>query len=146
MDRLETVRAFVFQAYASIQDDALRHLAIAHAAECAAIAALLADRYGENEELAYICGLCHDYYRFAYNGVKEHAQKGALLIRKKLAESGHFKEAEITMIETGIRHHSEKTKRHDRFSQIIKCADALSQSMQEGSTEDLTKLIAFSLP
>ena len=41
MDRLETVRAFVFQAYASIQDDALRHLAIAHAAECAAIARCL---------------------------------------------------------------------------------------------------------
>ena len=53
MDRLETVRAFVFQAYASIQDDALRHLAIAHAAECAAIAALLADRFIDGARAAF---------------------------------------------------------------------------------------------
>ena len=72
-------------------------------------------------------GLLHDCALYLQNcGHPGHARKSALLAETILQEHG-FASADIERICTAISHHSDKSQRHDPYSEALKDADVLER-------------------
>lgn len=137
MNRIEHMKMKLLKEYEHIQDLELRHHAIEHSCTTATIASLLANQFNENQELTYLAGLYHDYYRYTYNQIYDHAKKGAPIVRQIFQHEELFHLDEIILIEEAILYHSDKTKIHSLFCQIIKCADRISQQICDNQLNHL---------
>ena len=85
------------------------------------------------EALSHTLGVCqsmallHDCALYLQNcGHPGHARKSALLAETILQEHG-FASADIERICTAISHHSDKSQRHDPYSEALKDADVLER-------------------
>lgn len=90
---------------------------------------LLAIKRGLNVELCTIIGLLHDIHTYKFGYVKEHAWLGAVESESLLKEPGLFTDKEIEIIRTAISHHSDKKTVHDKYSELLKDADILQESL-----------------
>ena len=96
---------------------------------------LLAIKRKLNVELCTIMGLLHDIHTYKIGYSKDHAMLGALEAENFLRDLEIFDDEEIEIIKTAISHHSDKKTIHDPYSELLKDADVLQNSLYNASLE-----------
>lgn len=135
MDRLEFIKKEIDAILAKQPDEQLRKAGFIHLYGVSQNCTILAIKRGLDIELSSIIGLLHDIYTYGHNYVKEHGLLGATEAEEMLNASGMFSEKEIEIIKTAIINHSDKKKKHDKYSEMLKDADVLQNSIYNFSFE-----------
>lgn len=135
MNRLELVRRemdtiMLNQENVNVRPDGYIHL-YGVSQNCS----LLAIKRKLNVELCTIIGLLHDISTYKNGYSKEHAMSGAIEAENLLRDLEIFTEEEIEIIKTAISHHSDKKNIHDDYSELLKDADVLQNSLYAVSFE-----------
>lgn len=86
-------------------------------------------------EICTIIGILHDIYTYKIGYVKEHAILGAIEAENLLRDLEIFTDEEIETIRTAISHHSDKKTKHDKYSELLKDADVLQNSLYTTTSE-----------
>jgi uncharacterized protein len=94
---------------------------------------LLAIKRGLDIELCTIMGMLHDIHTYKSGYVKEHALLGAVEAEKMLRDMEIFTDEEIEIVKNAISHHSDKKTEHDKYSELLKDADLLQNSLYNTS-------------
>ena len=131
LSRRELLEAKVSDILSHISSPAERAQACAHLFGTARMAVLIAKKRGLNEDLAYLTGLLHDLWRYKTGISGEHGPNGAVLAGSLLDSTGLFTKAEREMICGAIYFHSEKSRRHLPFDELLKDADILDRMLAE---------------
>ncbi len=97
-----------------------------HAASCAQVGRLLAQKRGVDLELAALACSLHDIGRW-YTGLqRDHALRGEEPVRRFLESSSlNLKEEDKEAVVQAVIHHSEKDKVGSPLDEIVKDADVL---------------------
>ena len=135
MGRLKEVKKYVNKQLAKMddQDDALK--AAGHLYGVSMSAQLLAQKRGENAELAGIAGLLHDLYAYESGSYEDHAHKGADLAREILGKLDIMTEEETDIICSAIYHHDDKASVDSPLDEVLKDADAMHHIYNDLSKE-----------
>ncbi len=132
MQRYQQLKSQILSSYCSINQPALREEAITHTLSVIDMSLLLAHHRQLNDEWCACAALLHDLSIFLYNaGHPGHAQKSAQYAQAFLTDGG-FQQEEIDVILQAIANHSRKDHRDDPYSEVLKDADLLARSLQEG--------------
>lgn len=133
MQRYQQLKSQILSSYCSIKQSTLREEAITHTLSVIDMSLLLAHHRQLNDEWSACAALLHDLSIYLYNtGHLGHAQKSAQYAQPFLTESG-FQQEEIDVILQAIANHSRKDQRDDPYSEVLKDADLLARSLQEGT-------------
>lgn len=135
MGRLKEVRKYVNKQLVKMADtdDALK--AAGHLYGVSMSAQLLAQKRGENTELAGIAGLLHDLYAYESGSYEDHAHKGADLAREILCKLDITTSEENDIICNAIYHHDDKASVDGPMDEILKDADAMHHIYNDLSKE-----------
>ncbi len=125
MNRIEQVRAFVDDIILKMEDNEERRCAYVHLYGVSLACALLSLKRKENAELAVIAGMLHDIYSYYNMDSKDHAHKGAEMVRGILNSLDIFTEEEKNLICAAIWNHSDKSSVHGVLDEILKDADVM---------------------
>lgn len=87
-------------------------------------------------ELCAIIGMLHDIYTYKVGYTKDHALLGATEAENLLKDLEIFTEEEIEIVTTAISHHSDKKIKHDKYSELLKDADILQNSLYNTIVEN----------
>ncbi len=105
-----------------------------HSSSCCQISRILAHKRNLDIEIAEIVCVLHDICVIVEGDYKNHAQRGAVIARKMLEESGDFNKEEIDLITEAIAHHSEKQIYTDKpYVELAKDADVFDCSLYENA-------------
>ena len=129
MDRLELVRNEIDTILFRSEKANVRSEGFIHLYGVAQNCTLLAIKRKLDVELCTIIGLLHDIYTYKYGYVKEHAILGASEAENLLIDLDVFTKEEIDIIKTAITNHSDKKTKHDKYSEMLKDADVLQNSL-----------------
>ena len=135
MDRLELVRNEIDTILFRSEKANVRSEGFIHLYGVAQNCTLLAIKRKLDVELCTIIGLLHDIYTYKYGYVKEHAILGASEAENLLIDLDVFTKEEIDIIKTAITNHSDKKTKHDKYSEMLKDADVLQNSLYNTSFE-----------
>ena len=135
MDRLELVRNEIDTILFRSEKANVRSEGFIHLYGVAQNCTLLAIKRKLDVELCTIIGLLHDIYTYKYGYVKEHAILGASEAENLLIDLDVFTKDEIDIIKTAITNHSDKKTKHDKYSEMLKDADVLQNSLYNTSFE-----------
>ena len=135
MDRLELVRNEIDTILFRSEKANVRSEGFIHLYGVAQNCTLLAIKRKLDVELCTIIGLLHDIYTYKYGYVKEHAILGATEAENLLIDLDVFTKEEIDIIKTAISNHSDKKTKHDKYSEMLKDADVLQNSLYNTSFE-----------
>ena len=128
-NRIEKVRAYVDDVLLHMTDTVERRCAYVHLYGVAQACAMIAQKRGENVELAIVAGMLHDIFSYKTMDHRDHAHKGAIMAREILDELDIFSDAETDIICDAIYNHSDKTERHTPFAEILIDADVLQHCL-----------------
>lgn len=81
-------------------------------------------------EVAAIMGLFHDYSQFINHSSFNHALRSSEMLDKLISQTSMDKDKQVIII-NAIQNHSQKEKKHDEYSEILKDADVLAQYLEE---------------
>jgi len=135
MDRLELVRTEIDAILLNQENVNVRPEGYIHLYGVAQNCTMLAIKRKLNVELCTIIGMLHDIYTYKIGYAKEHALLGAIEAENLLRDLEVFTEEEIEVIKTAISHHSDKKTIHDKYSELLKDADVLQNSLYNTSYE-----------
>ena len=135
MDRLELVRTEIDAILLNQENVNVRPEGYIHLYGVAQNCSMLAIKRKLNVELCTIIGMLHDIYTYKIGYAKEHALLGAIEAENLLRDLEVFTEEEIEVIKTAISHHSDKKTIHDKYSELLKDADVLQNSLYNTSYE-----------
>jgi len=135
MNRLELVRIEVDTILLNQENVNVRPEGYIHLYGVAQNCSMLAIKRGLDVEICTIMGLLHDIYTYKVGYVKEHALLGAIEAENLLQDLEFFTEKEIIIIKTAICHHSDKKTKHDKYSELLKDADVLQNSLYNSTFE-----------
>jgi len=135
MNRLELVRTEVDAILLNQENVNIRPEGYIHLYGVAQICTMLAIKRKLDVELCTIIGMLHDIYTYKIGYVKEHAILGAVEAENLLRDLEVFTDEEIETIKTAISHHSDKKTKHDKYSELLKDADVLQNSLYNTSPE-----------
>ncbi len=135
MNRLELVRNEVDEILLCQPNLNMRKDGYIHLYGVAQNCTLLAIKRGLDIELCTIIGMLHDIFTYKYEYVINHAILGMDEAEKVLRKLDVFSDDEITIIITAIGNHSDKSNKHDKYSELIKDADILQNSLYDTSNE-----------
>ncbi|MEI8273946.1 MAG: HD domain-containing protein [Paludibacter sp.] len=135
MDRLELVRKEIDLILLNQPDVELRRRGYIHLYGVAQNCSILAIKRRLDIELCAIIGMLHDIYTYKNGYVKDHALLGLPEAEKILRELNLFTEEEINIVKQAIAYHSEKKIKHDDYSELLKDADVLQNSLYNTSFE-----------
>ncbi|MBN1892206.1 MAG: HD domain-containing protein [Clostridiales bacterium] len=135
MNRLEQVRVYVNDVLLRVPDPDFRVCGYSHLYGVSLMCVLIANKRGENVELAAIAGMLHDIYTFTAMDSKGHARKGAVMAREILTSMGTFTEDEIEMICGAIHNHGDKGGKHSPFDEVLIDADVLHHCFYDPLSE-----------
>ena len=135
MDRLELVRKEIDEMLLNQPDVELRRRGYVHLYGVAQYCSMLAIKRGLDIELCAIMGMMHDIYTYKYGYVKEHALLGVPEAEKILRQLNLFTEEEMSIVKQAIAYHSDKKLIHDDYSELLKDADVLQNSLYNTSFE-----------
>lgn len=135
MNRLELVRNEIDTVLLNQKNVNERPEGYIHLYGVAQNCTLLAIKRGLDIELCTIMGLLHDIYTYKFGYVKEHALLGAVEAESLLRDLEVFTEEEIEIVKNAISHHSDKKTEHDKYSELLKDADLLQNSLSNTSFE-----------
>lgn len=131
MNRLEMVRTEIDAILLNQENIETRPEAYIHLYGVAHNCSILAMKRGLNVELCSIIGMLHDIHTYKFGYVKEHALLGAIEAETILRDLEIFTDEEIEIIKNAISHHSDKKTKHDKYSELIKDADLLQNSIYD---------------
>lgn len=129
MNRIEQVREVVDDILLHMSDAVERRCAYVHLYGVAQACALIAQKRGENVELAVIAGMLHDVSSYATMDSADHACKGAEISENILKSLNAFAEEEIKIVCTAIYNHSDKDSVHTSFDEVLKDADVMQHCL-----------------
>jgi len=129
MNRLERLRQHVDGVLNGVADAESRRCAFVHLYGVSLTAAFLAESRGLDAELAAAAGMLHDLASYESSDPVDHAPRSAERAAGILRAVGGFSEAEITMVQSGIAHHSDKAHVHGAFEELLKDADVLQHHL-----------------
>lgn len=135
MDRLELVRTEIDAILLNQENVNVRPEGYIHLYGVAQNCTMLAIKRKLDVELSTIIGMLHDIYTYKIGYAKEHALLGATEAENLLRDLEVFTEEEIEVIKTAISHHSDKKTIHDKYSELLKDADVLQNSLYNTSYE-----------
>ena len=135
MNRLELVRTEIDAVLLNQENVNVRPEGYIHLYGVAQICTMLAIKRRLDVELCTIIGMLHDIYTYKIGYVKEHAILGAIEAENLLRDLEIFTDEEIETIKTAISHHSDKKTKHDKYSELLKDADVLQNSLYNTSHE-----------
>ncbi|MEI6751573.1 MAG: HD domain-containing protein [Paludibacter sp.] len=135
MDRLELVRKEIDEILLNQSDVELGRRGYIHLYGVAQNCTILAIKRGLDIELCAIMGMLHDIYTYKYGYVKEHALLGVPEAEKILRGLNLFTEEEIEIVKSAITNHSDKKTKHDKYSELLKDADLLQNSLYNTTFE-----------
>ncbi len=125
MNRLEKIKAYVSNFMRDMADPVAREDAAIHLYGVSSACVLLAQRREIDAEIAGICGLLHDIYRYKTGIGLDHAHNGAEMARVVLNRMACFSEDEKKIIISAIFHHGDKQHIHDAYDEVLKDADTM---------------------
>jgi uncharacterized protein len=96
---------------------------------------LLAIKRGLDVELCAIIGMLHDIFTYKYEYVKNHAVLGVEEAEQLLRKLEVFTDDEIELVKIAIGNHSDKKNKHDKYSELIKDADVMQNSLYDMAFE-----------
>ena len=131
LSRREQIEAKVSDILAEISSPTERARAAAHLFGTARMAVLIAKKRGLDEDPAYLAGLLHDLWRCKTGISEDHGPNGAALAGSLIDSTGLFTKAERETICGAIYFHSEKSRRHLPFDELLKDADILDRMLGE---------------
>ena len=135
MTRLELVRKEVDTILLNQTDMEVRRHGYIHLYGVADNCMLLAMKRGLDIELCAIIGLLHDIYTYKYGYVKNHAALGVQESEDLLLKLEIFSDDEIKIVKNAIAYHSDKKNKHDKYSEVIKDADLLQNTLYNSLAE-----------
>jgi uncharacterized protein len=135
MNRLELVRTEIDAVLLNQENVNVRPEGYIHLYGVAQICTMLAIKRKLDVELCTITGMLHDIYTYKIGYVKEHAILGAVEAENLLRDLEVFTDEEIEIIKTAISHHSDKKTKHDKYSELLKDADVLQNSLYNTTPE-----------
>ena len=133
MNRLDLVRNEIDFILMNLTNVEQRREGYIHIYGVAQNCTLLAIKRGLDIELCTIIGTLHDIYTYKVGYVKEHALLGATIAESFLKELKLFTNDEIEIVRNAISHHSDKKSIQDEYSELIKDADVLQNSLYNTS-------------
>ena len=135
MNRLELVRTEIDAILLNQENVNVRPEGYIHLYGVAQACTMLAIKRKLDVEICTIIGLLHDIYTYKIGYVKEHAILGAIEAENLLRDLEIFTDEEIETIRTAISHHSDKKTKHDKYSELLKDADVLQNSLYTTTSE-----------
>lgn len=105
-----------------------------HAGGVMAIGRLLASKRGLNVDIASAAAILHDIAVIQTGEYKDHAKRGAPMVKEILEEVGGFSQNEIQTITQAVLHHSEKEIHSENpYTELVKDADVLESSLYKNA-------------
>lgn len=129
MNRIEILRKHIDEILLDMKDIEERRCAYVHLYGVAQFCALIAQKRGENAELATMAGMLHDIYSYAKMDTKDHAHKGSIFAKEILTSLEITNDDETKMICDAIYNHSEKEATHSDFNEILVDADVFQHCL-----------------
>jgi uncharacterized protein len=129
MNRLELVRTEIDAILLNQENVNVRPEGYIHLYGVAQACTMLAIKRKLDVEICTIIGILHDIYTYKIGYVKEHAILGAIEAENLLRDLEIFTDEEIETIRTAISHHSDKKTKHDKYSELLKDADVMQNSL-----------------
>ena len=105
--------------------------AYAHLYGVSLAATVIAEKRGENQELASMAGMLHDIYAYVNGTYDDHAHQGARMAREILQNSGLTDPEETEAICTAIYHHDDKLAIDSPLAEVLKDADVVHHTMND---------------
>jgi len=131
MNRLEAVRGIVDGILQSIPDLEARRCAFVHLYGVSMTAVMLADSRGLDSDLAAVSGMLHDLATYESGDPTDHGPRSAERAVQILRQAGGFSDAEMTVVQSCIAHHSDKASVHGAFEELLKDADVLQHYLYD---------------
>lgn len=131
MGRLKELRKYVDQELLTVEDLDTRKSAFVHLYGVSLAATLIAEKRGENTELACMAAMLHDLYAYKSGSYDDHAHKGAELARTILGELKLTNPEETDKICSAIYHHDDKLTVDAPFDEVLKDADVMHHTMND---------------
>ncbi|MCR4667248.1 MAG: HD domain-containing protein [Desulfovibrio sp.] len=131
MGRLKELRKIVDQELLTVADTDTRKGAYVHLYGVSLSATLIAEKRGENSELAAMAAMLHDLYAYKSGSYEDHANKGAELASAILKNLGLTTDAETEAICTAIRRHDDKDRIDGALDEVLKDADVMHHTMND---------------
>lgn len=132
-NRIELLREYIDAIILNVPDDFDRRCAYSHLYGVAQACALIAQRRGENAELATMAGMLHDLNTYKTGDSAHHAERGAILARQVLDELQIATSAETDMICSAIHNHSSKALSFSAFEEVLIDADVMQHCLYNPS-------------
>jgi uncharacterized protein len=129
MNRLQLVRAEIDEMLLTQPNVQARRDGYVHLYGVAQNCALLAIKRGLDIELCTISGMLHDIYTYKFEYAKNHAILGAEEAETLLRKLGVFTDEEIEIVKRAVNNHSNKKTKHDEYSELLKDADILQNTI-----------------
>ena len=133
MNRLELIREKMNAIVEAMPDAEEKAVACAHLYGVSMACVLLAQRRGENSDLAAVAGLLHDIATYKTGDSTAHAHRGAAMAEELLRETKLFSEEEISLVRGAIHSHSDKLNEHAPFAEVLIDADVLQHCLYDPS-------------
>lgn len=136
----EKLESDIFDEYSRIVWLPMRQEATLHTFRTVDAISILCPK--EEIMLARTAALLHDYGKYKFNKVKDHAALSASLA-KEILPLYDYTEEETKYICDVISHHSDKREVHDRLSEDLKDADVLARWLEAPTLYDHFRLPAI---
>ncbi len=135
MNRLELVRNEIDAILLNQNKVEERRNGYVHLYGVAQCCSILAIKRGLDVELCAIIGMLHDIHTYKFNYVKDHAILGATEAENLMKELNVFTDEEIEIVRNSIFNHSDKKTKQDKYSELLKDADVLQNSLYDTTFE-----------
>lgn len=144
MNRLENLKSLFYETIEAHCHGMYKEKAYFHSIQVMTLCQIYAKKRQLNEEIASIIGLFHDYAQFVNQSSFQHGVRSAQLLEPYLLD---FSDDEKKTILKAIAQHSDKSKIHDAYSELIKDMDILAKFCDDSSyvfnTEEQKRLEAI---
>ena len=132
MSRLKELRKVVGDKLReSITDAEKLEKAYAHLYGVSLAATVIAERRGENSELASMSAMLHDIATYVNGTYDDHAHRGADLAREILLRHALANPREIDCICSAIYHHDDKMVKDEPLDEVLKDADVMHHTFND---------------
>lgn len=135
MSRLKELRKYVDREIMGMEKKEKIPSAIAHLYGVSLAAAMIAEKRGENAELASMAAMLHYLHAYKSGSYDDHAHKGAELAKEILTELELTDEKETEIICSAIYHHDDKLVTDGPMDEVLKDADVIHHCMNDLSKE-----------
>lgn len=132
MSRLKDLRKIIsIKLRENITDAEKLESAFVHLYGVSLAATVIAEKRGENSELACMSAMLHDIAAYVSGTYDDHAHRGADMAREILLGNGIVSPAEADKICSAIFHHDDKLVKDSPLDEVLKDADVMHHTFHD---------------